>query len=416
MQLTNTRIRYGLVHQVLHWAVALLIIVMLPMGVIMGWLPTTTPEEIADKVWVYGLHKSIGIAALGLALLRIMWVATQTKPLPLHAGAEGFAARAVHDLLYASIILVPVTGWVHHAASTGYSPIWWGFGDTLPLVPKSEAVSHFFSSAHLVAAVTLVVSLGLHIAGAMKHAVIDKDPTLARMVPGAGVPDNVMVAPKPGDHTPLTAAVGVLAVAFVSVFIVDRFTAPEAPVIVAVETTAPKAPSDETGTTAVSPAPANGWVIDQTQSTLGITIIQMGSQVQGQFAQWSADVVFDPDEPQNATIDATVQVASLTLGDNTARAIGDEFLKSGANPTASFTSTDVVKTDTGYRANGTLQLAGTEGPAVIDFTFAETKGVATVTATMPLQRLDFGVGTGFPGSDTVGLNVDVVMDIRATRP
>ena len=154
MQLTNTRFSYGLVHQMLHWAVALLILVMLPMGVIMGWLPTTTPEEIADKVWLYGLHKSIGLAALALALIRIVWVMGQTKPAPLHDGAEGFAARAVHDLLYASIILVPVTGWIHHAASTGYSPIWWGFGDTLPLVPKSEAVSHFFSSAHLVAAIT----------------------------------------------------------------------------------------------------------------------------------------------------------------------------------------------------------------------------------------------------------------------
>ncbi|EFL88356.1 YceI family protein [Ahrensia sp. R2A130] len=412
MQLTNTRERYGLVHQILHWAVALLIITMLPMGVIMGWLPATNPDEIADKVWLYGLHKSIGIAALALALIRIGWVLTQTKPAPLHDGMEGFASRAVHDLLYASIILLPVTGWIHHAASTGYSPIWWGFGDTLPLVPKSDAVSRFFNSAHFVFAITLVGSLGLHIAGALKHAVIDKDKTLARMVPGADLSGEMPMVRIPHDHNPLFAAVAVLLVSAVAVVVVDRIYTPEAPVAAVVET---PAATVEQAAEAAS-VTAGAWVIDQAQSTLGVTIRQMGSPVSGSFGEWSADVVFDPTDPASGSIDATVQTATFQMGDNTARAIGDEFLATGANPTARFVSESIGTTDTGYRATGMLMLSGTEAPAVIDFTFAEADGVATVSATIPIKRLDFGVGAGFPAGDTVGLDVDVVMDIRATRP
>ena len=90
-------------------------------------------------------------------------------------------------MLYASLVLVPLTGWLHHAASEGFAPILWPFGQNLPFVPKSPA---------LVSEVTvrpaLAVHYGLwpgplvlHIAGALKHHVVDKDSTLRRMLPGA---------------------------------------------------------------------------------------------------------------------------------------------------------------------------------------------------------------------------------------
>ena len=93
MKLTNTAESYGLIHQSLHWATAILILILLPMGVYMHDLPIDNSEQIADKVWLYSLHKSIGMAALFVAIARIAWAVYQPHPRPLHGGMEGFAAK-----------------------------------------------------------------------------------------------------------------------------------------------------------------------------------------------------------------------------------------------------------------------------------------------------------------------------------
>ena len=159
MKLTNTAESYGLIHQSLHWATAILILVLLPMGVYMHDLPIDNSAQIADKVWFYSLHKSIGMAALFVAVTRIAWAIYQPHPRPLHGGLEGFAAKTVHYLLYGTIIAMPVLGWLYHAATEGFAPIWWPFSQDLPFVPKNVMLSNFFKTAHFVCGVLLVLSL-----------------------------------------------------------------------------------------------------------------------------------------------------------------------------------------------------------------------------------------------------------------
>lgn len=53
--------------QLLHWLVAVLILVMAWLGLTMGDLPNGP-----DKIATYALHKSIGLTVLGLALLRLL--------------------------------------------------------------------------------------------------------------------------------------------------------------------------------------------------------------------------------------------------------------------------------------------------------------------------------------------------------
>ena len=148
MRMTNSRETYGLVHQLLHWTTAALILFMLPLGVYMHDLPVGTAQEVADKVWLFSLHKTVGVVVLVVALARIAWAIVQPHPNLLHGGREAFAAKTVHWLLYGSIVAMPIFGWLHHAALDGYAPIWWenvfpGDWDVLPFVPKSEAVASF---------------------------------------------------------------------------------------------------------------------------------------------------------------------------------------------------------------------------------------------------------------------------------
>ncbi|TKA94011.1 cytochrome b, partial [Cereibacter changlensis] len=191
MPLSNTSRSYGGVARTLHWLTALLILTAIPLGWIANRLPYDTAEALAEKAQLFSLHKSLGVAAFAVALARILWALGQPRPAPLHPERrlETALAETVHWLLYLSLLLVPLAGWVHHAATTGFAPILWPFGQDLPFVPKSETVAGIAAAAHWLFARLLILSLVLHIAGALKHHLIDRDSVLRRMTRGEAAPE-----------------------------------------------------------------------------------------------------------------------------------------------------------------------------------------------------------------------------------
>ena len=186
MPLANTASSYGAVARFFHWTTALLILTAIPLGLIAHGLPYDTDAELARKATLFSIHKTVGVTAFFVALARILWAVVQPKPAPVHPerGLETWAAETAHWLLYTSMVIVPLSGWLHHAATTGFAPILWPFGQTLPFVPVSPAVADFFGAWHWVFTKVLGLAVFLHIAGALKHAVIDRDGVLARMATG----------------------------------------------------------------------------------------------------------------------------------------------------------------------------------------------------------------------------------------
>lgn len=414
MKLNNSEESYGLIHQALHWATALLILSLLPMGVYMHDLPIDNTEQINDKVWLYSLHKTLGISALAVAILRIIWAKLQPHPRPLHGGMEGFAASTVHNLLYIAIIAMPIMGWLHHAAAEGFAPIWWPWSQDLPFVPKDVALSRFFGNAHFITGIVLVGSLFLHIAGAVKHAVIDKDKTLQRMVPGAYQETGQLPAEQPKSASPKLVALLAIAVAIAAIFIVDKINTPAAPVKTTESQATPEAASNNTET--AEQAIEGAWIIDYASSELAISVAQLGTPIKGTFSDWRADVVFDPENPADGYITASVGIASLSLGDVSERAISSEFLGAEATPRASFISEDITKTETGFAAQGILILAGASQDFTIEFTFDEVDGKASVSATGEIQRLDFKIGETFADDSSVGRSIALNISIEAQKP
>lgn len=211
MSLTNTPAAYGAVARTFHWLTALLILAAIPLGLYANNLPSDSGAALAWKAQVFSLHKTIGVAAFFVALARILWAFTQTHPAPLHPERrlETRAAEVVHWTLYLSLVIVPLSGWIQHAATDGFAPILWPLGQDLPLIPKSETVARLAGSAHWVFTKVLAAAVVLHIAGALKHHLIDRDATLARMLRGASAPE------APGVHrrssAPLVAAFAVYA-------------------------------------------------------------------------------------------------------------------------------------------------------------------------------------------------------------
>lgn len=405
LRLTNSRETYGVVHQTLHWLTAVLIICMFALGMFMRGLPVSDPAEIARAVWWFSLHKTVGMATLTVVLLRIFWAVVQPHPVALKGGLEGFAAKTVHWLLYGSMILMPVTGWLHHAAAEGFAPIWWPLSQDLPFVPKDPDVSRFFGISHWVLAVTMAGALLLHVAGALKHAIIDRDQVLARMLPGA-YRESGSVPEDSGGQTPaILVASAALAVACMSVVGLYAWQS--------------EGGSDSTVVverTFEGDARAAGtWAIDHAASELAFEILQMNAAVKGVFTDWRADVVFDPDQLASASIEARVNIGSLSLPEVATQALSADFLNAEAHPTATFSASQVVATESGFEARGTLTIAGTEKPFVLPFTFREDSGRALVAAEAMIERLSFGIGKTHTDDSTVGRQVKLSIAIEATR-
>ncbi|MEC8294840.1 MAG: cytochrome b/b6 domain-containing protein, partial [Pseudomonadota bacterium] len=462
MPLANSPDRYGSIAKALHWTTALLILALIPMGFIAKNLAIATQTgspvvSIEVLTTLFSTHKTLGVAVFFVALLRILWALSQPKPRALHPDRrlETLAAETVHWLLYGAIVLVPLTGWIHHAASTGFAPIWGPFGQDLPLVPKSEPLSELFAAFHFAAVVVMVLSLGLHIAGALKHQIIDRDITLARMLPNRQVvaqsgpgaapeTDLGSAAGQSANHTAsgsitrdphqkttartsaALAAVVILAAAGVTWITETQDHRDTAPAQASVE---PNVAANDNSTSVASsaqqPNASQGDVAQDTSDTnpapdavqttdsatatadlpswqvaegaLNLSIQQLGNAVNGSFETWQAQILFDPDaDPaQMGEIRVEIDIASLSLGTVSAQAMGPDYFDSAAFPTAIYQA-DLAEIDGTLTATGTLTIKETSVPLAfpVDLTLAES--TATASGSFTLDRRDFGIGDTVP--------------------
>lgn len=173
--------RYTRVAIGLHWAIALLIIVNLAIGL------------FADSLFkgMIPAHKSIGMLVLALSLARLLWRLTHRPP-PLPATVKPWEkglAHAVHGLFYALMILIPLSGWVFTSASPKRYPLDFFGLFPLPMFPvaQDKATSDLVAERHEQLAWAMIGLLVLHLAAVLKHRFLDRDGTMERMLPWARV-------------------------------------------------------------------------------------------------------------------------------------------------------------------------------------------------------------------------------------
>ena len=401
----NTRQTYGLVAQILHWVTALLILILLPLGLIMTGLPQETAQEVSEKSWLFSLHKTLGILVFFIAVLRILWALVQPHPRPLNADRkfESLAAQSVHWILYISIVCMPLSGWLNHSASEGFAPIWVPFVGDLPLVPKNPELAALFGQAHVFVAILLGLAIALHIAGALKHAVIDRDATLQRMLPGRyRAPQSDLPAP---HFKRLPAVVAILCYCGLVIALGVDLAITRSQL------------AQDRALFGQRDSVDAGWRIDKANSSLDIQIIQMGNPVKGSFKNWDAMTVFDPDDLSTASVEVEVDVSSISLGGVSEQAKGKSFLNAMEFPIARFTSRSFRHLGgQSYEAEGHLALAGREQPLTLPFTLRIEAGRAHVESELTIERLAFGIGEkGFSKDDQLGFGVLVTVTLEAER-
>ena len=171
----DSKERYGSVSRIFHWGMALLIL----------WQGMKFFDRINDgEHWVgqtlASWHVGIGSVLLLLIVLRIIWAGKQRGNRPVQDPATAALVKIGHFLLYAAMLLMPVTG-VMYLVGAGYG--WSPFGIQLvaqgPEIPWMASVG---STVHSPLAWLLLLMIVGHVCIAFIHQFVKKDGVLDRML------------------------------------------------------------------------------------------------------------------------------------------------------------------------------------------------------------------------------------------
>ena len=175
----NAEDRYGLVSISFHWTIALAFVGLVALGIWMVGLSYYDPWYNASLA----LHKAIGIVALALAVAKFGWRLADPKPalaadLKRH---ERAGATAMHWVLNALIVLVPVTGYVI-STSEGAGIDMFGLFEVPAILGRTENLRDLAIELHYYLAYGGIAFVAVHAGAALKHHFVDRGSTLKRML------------------------------------------------------------------------------------------------------------------------------------------------------------------------------------------------------------------------------------------
>lgn len=174
--------RYSLPARLLHWAVAICVLLLFPLGL---WATSRAGANLWDDLTntIYAWHKTIGFVVLILMILRIIVRATHPAPETpsFLAPWEIRAAKSTHHLLYVMLFAVPLLGWAGVTAFPALN-IFGGINlPAMPLISKDEPLAHAIFNWHSIAAYILGALVILHVGAALRHLLIKRDGVVSRM-------------------------------------------------------------------------------------------------------------------------------------------------------------------------------------------------------------------------------------------
>ena len=172
--------RYDRVAIALHWLIGAALLAQIVFGFLIDDMaPRGTPARAAT----INLHKSFGIVLALLIVARLVWRLTHRPPAwPMSMSAwQRRAAQLSHRALYASMLLMPLSGYVasnfskHGVKFFGFALRPWG--------PDLPAAYDFFNGMHIITAFLFCALIAVHVVAALKHLLVDRDEVFSRIWP-----------------------------------------------------------------------------------------------------------------------------------------------------------------------------------------------------------------------------------------
>jgi cytochrome b561 len=171
---------YGAGARAFHWLTLALLLVIIPMGLVMGELPRGTLQNT-----FFITHESLGLTVLALTLARVLWRLGHPPPPPSRdlGQFERVVSGGVHVLLYAILIIMPVTGYLFVTLSD-IDLSYFGVVHVPALTEPDKPLGKTFGAVHATLQWAIYALAAMHISAALHHYFFRHNDVLARMLPG----------------------------------------------------------------------------------------------------------------------------------------------------------------------------------------------------------------------------------------
>lgn len=168
------------------------------------------------------------------------------------------------------------------------------------------------------------------------------------------------------------------------------------------------------------------WQIDKSHSAINFTIRHFFTPVDGSFDDYSAEVVFNPEELDASRIEVTIPVQSINTRNDRrdGHLQSEDFFNAEKWPNIRFVSHSIEnRGDNEFVAIGEITIRDVtrefELPfsllGMMDHAMRENTVVAGITANAKLMRTDFGVGVGdWAATAVVGDEVNIILNLELT--
>lgn len=416
--------RYDRIAIALHWAMALLIGLNLGLGF---WMQEAidVAQTRATAARVYQWHKSIGLLLLLLAAFRLAWrLASPSVAVP-GGRWQRLLASGTHGLLYALMVLLPLTGWLMVSAQwRGDGPLtvptqWFGLFDVphllgLASAPESlrEQVWRLSMSAHEAGGWLMLALLAGHVTAAIMHG------RRARSLQRAPVADPASMGfrmrwqaagPARVSRQRLVAWMSLIAAVLAIPALIHPYAADGDSLV-----------SQSDWPPQLSPE-LPVWELDRDQSAILFSGALNGESFEGRFDRWDAHIALNPKQPELAMLWARIQTGSATNGvplhDRTLKEA--EWFDVQRHPYARFELTALESLNGSpdrYQLRGLLTIKGETVP-VTALTMTVSDGQMQIAGKLQLDRTALNMGMASdPDGEYVSRMITVEVQVRAHRP
>ena len=181
--MADTKEKLSKITVAVHWLVGVTIICMPAVGIYM---------EENEVYALYPIHKSVGALIFMVILARVVWRISQGWPQPVsqYKQWEQLLSKIVHYVLLIGSVIIPLSG-IMMSAGGGHGLQVFGLEviatnpdplDPQKMLPLNETIARTGHSLHGLVSNIVIAAILMHIAGAWKHHLMDKDGTLKRML------------------------------------------------------------------------------------------------------------------------------------------------------------------------------------------------------------------------------------------
>lgn len=177
MRLANDKSRYGWGAIALHWIAAAFVITLFLLG-----------QRIEDAIGreetraAIRLHASVGVIAWSFLFARVLWHFLQKRPAPppQHWSLNLLSRVVQYGLLLVigiQIVTGPLTIWTNGAPLSAF-----GWFEIASPFARNRDLHELFETIHKTSADFVLPLIAVHVLGALKHLVIDRDGVFQRML------------------------------------------------------------------------------------------------------------------------------------------------------------------------------------------------------------------------------------------